>query len=355
MRPYTLVAELTHRCPLRCPYCSNPVALVSGAIETRHWVRVIEQAAALGVAQLHFSGGEPLLRDDLEDLVRAARAHGLYSNLITSGIPLDRERLSVLREAGLDCVQVSIQDADATRSDRIAGARSFEHKLAAARWTRELGMALTINVVLHRENLDRIGEHIALAESLGAHRIELANTQYHGWAQANRGALLPERAQLEKARTIAQAAAARLTGRMEVLFVLPDHFTPHPKACMGGWARRYIVVAPDGVALPCHNARSIAGLEWRNVREQSLADIWNDSPAFARFRGEAWMPEPCKSCDKRTQDFGGCRCQAFALTGDAAATDPACSLSPQHHLIGELRAQAAGGLDGFVYRGSLRR
>jgi pyrroloquinoline quinone biosynthesis protein E len=355
MRPYTLVAELTHRCPLRCPYCSNPVELVGAEIETRHWLRVIEQAAALGVAQLHFSGGEPLLRDDLEELVRAARTHGLYTNLITSGIPLDRERLSALREAGLDCVQVSIQDAEAARSDRIAGARSFEQKLAVARWTRELGMALTINVVLHRENLDRIAEHIALAESLSAERIELANTQYHGWAQANRAALLPERAQLERARTVAQAAAARLTGRMEVLFVLPDHFTPHPKACMGGWARRYIVVAPDGVALPCHNARSIAGLEWRNVRDQSLADIWNDSTAFQRFRGEAWMPEPCKSCDKRAVDFGGCRCQAFALTGDAAATDPACSLSPQHHLIREVRAQAAGGLDGFVYRGTLRR
>jgi pyrroloquinoline quinone biosynthesis protein E len=318
-------------------------------------LRVFGEAAALGVAQLHLSGGEPLLREDLAELVRGARAAGLYTNLITSGIPLERERLAALRDAGLDCVQVSVQDAEAASSDRIAGARSFEQKLVAARWTRELGMALTINVVLHRENLDRIASHIALAEQLGAHRIELANTQYHGWALANRAALLPERAQLETARDIAQAAAARLTGRMEVLFVLPDHFSLHPKACMGGWGRRYIVVAPDGVALPCHNARSIAGLEWENVRAHALGDIWAHSAAFERFRGEAWMPEPCKSCDRRAVDFGGCRCQAFALTGDAAATDPACSLSPQHHLISTARTQAAAGDSGFVYRGALRR
>jgi pyrroloquinoline quinone biosynthesis protein E len=355
MRPYTLVAELTHRCPLRCPYCSNPVELTKDEIATADWLRVFEQAAALGVAQLHFSGGEPLLRGDLVELVRGGRKVGLYSNLITSGVPLDRERLAALRDAGLDCVQVSVQDAEASSSDRIAGARSFEQKLTAARWTRELGMALTINVVLHRENLDRIAAHIALAEQLGAHRIELANTQYHGWALANRAALLPERAQLERARDIAQAAAARLTGRMEVLFVLPDHFSPYPKACMGGWGRRYIVVAPDGVALPCHNARSISGLEWENVRVRALADIWEHSAAFERFRGEAWMPEPCKSCDRRSIDFGGCRCQAFALTGDAAATDPACSLSPQHQLIAAARTHAAAGDSGFVYRGTLRR
>jgi pyrroloquinoline quinone biosynthesis protein E len=355
MRPYTLVAELTHRCPLRCPYCSNPVELTRDEIATAGWLGVFEQAAALGVAQLHLSGGEPLLRDDLVDLVRGARRSGLYTNLVTSAVPLERERLAALRDAGLDCVQVSVQDASAESSDGIAGARSYEQKLAAARWTRELGMALTINVVLHRHNLDRIAGHITLAEELGAHRVELANTQYHGWALANRAALLPEQAQLERAREIAQAAAARLDGRMEVLFVLPDHFSRHPKACMGGWARRYIVVAPDGVALPCHNARSIAGLEWENVRDRALRDIWQRSPAFERFRGEAWMPEPCRSCDRRALDFGGCRCQAFALTGDAAATDPACSLSPQHHLIVSARTQAVAGKAGFFYRGTLRR
>ncbi|HKO51685.1 MAG TPA: pyrroloquinoline quinone biosynthesis protein PqqE [Polyangiaceae bacterium] len=341
-RLYTLIAELTYLCPLRCVYCSNPTNLAAhpDRLSTSDWLRVFGQAAELGALQLNLSGGEPLLRRDLEELVAGAHALDFYSNLITSGLPLTRERLLRLKQAGLSSVQVSIQDSRASDSDRIAGRSSFEQKLEVARWVKELELPLTLNVVLHRQNLGRIAEIIALAERLNVDRLELANTQYLAWALENRSALLPSQAELNAAREVAKAAKERLKGKIEVLFVLPDYYSDRPKACMSGWGKRYLLVSPDGLALPCHLAHTLPGLHFDNVQERSLADIWHHSAAFAAFRGEAWMPEPCKSCDRRDVDFGGCRCQAFHLTGDATATDPACGLSPKHALITEARAVA---------------
>ncbi len=341
-RPYTLVAELTYRCPLRCVYCSNPVdfARHGDGLDTEAWLRIFREAEELGVVQLNLTGGEPLLRRDLERLVEAARGLDLYTNLITSGIPLTRERLAGLKARGLDNVQVSIQDVTAAASDRIAGLTSFDRKLEVARWVKELGLPLTLNTVLHRENLDRLGEVVALAESLAADRLELANTQYLGWALVNRAALLPTREQLDRAREVARAARARLRGQMEVLFVTPDYYAEFPKSCMDGWGRRFIVVAPDGLVLPCHAAHTLPGLSFDNANDRSLAEIWESSAAFGAFRGEAWMPEPCRSCDRREIDYGGCRCQAFQLTGNAAATDPVCPLSPDHGLVTDARRAA---------------
>lgn len=341
-RPYTLVAELTYRCPLRCVYCSNPLDYAShrDALATADWLRVFREAEDLGVVQLNLTGGEPLVRDDLEALVEGARALDLYTNLITSGIPCTRERLARLQAAGLDNVQVSIQDVRAPQSDRIAGLRSFERKLEVARMVKELGLPLTVNVVLHRENLDQVPEIIALAESLHADRLELANTQYLGWALVNRRALLPTPEQLDRARVAARAARERLKGSMELLFVLPDYYAEFPKSCMDGWGRRFIVVSPDGLALPCHAAHTLPGLRFDRVQDRSLGDIWLHSEAFNAYRGEAWMPEPCRSCDRRSADFGGCRCQAFHLTGSAVATDPVCALAPDHVLIEAARGEA---------------
>ena len=341
-RPYTLVAELTYRCPLRCVYCSNPLdyARHEASLSTEDWLRVLKEAEALGVVQLNLSGGEPLLRADLEALVAEAERLALYTNLITSGIPLRRERLARLRDLGLDNVQISIQDVTAAGAERIAGRRSFERKLEVARWVKELGLPLTVNVVLHRENLGHVREIVALAEQLHADRLELANTQYLGWALENRRALLPTRAQLVEARAVAAEARARLKGRMELLFVTPDYYGTTAKSCMDGWGRRFLIVTPEGLALPCHLAHTLPGLVWMNVREQPLATIWNDSPAFNAYRGEAWMSEPCRSCERRSIDFGGCRCQAYHLTGDATATDPACELAPRHDLIEEARREA---------------
>jgi len=341
-RPYTLVAELTYRCPLRCVYCSNPLDYAShqDALSTEDWLRVFREAEGLGVVQLNLTGGEPLIRDDLETLVEGARALDLYTNLITSGIPCTRERLARLKAGGLDNVQVSIQDVRAPESDRIAGLRSFERKLEVARLVKDLELPLTVNVVLHRENLDRVPEIIALAESLHADRLELANTQYLGWALTNRRALLPTREQLDRAREAARAARERLRGSMELLFVMPDYYAEFPKSCMDGWGRRFIVVSPDGLALPCHAAHTLPGLAFDRVQDRSLEEIWHHSDAFNAYRGEAWMPEPCRSCDRRTADFGGCRCQAFHLTGTATATDPVCSLAPDHELIEVARREA---------------
>jgi pyrroloquinoline quinone biosynthesis protein E len=345
LRPYTLVAELTYRCPLRCPYCSNPIewAKRKNELDTETWLRVFREAEDLGVVGLNLTGGEPILRRDLEELIAGARKLDLYTNLITSGIPLSRARLEKFRVAGLDNVQVSVQDVDAEGSDRIAGLRSFETKLEVCSWVKDLGMPLTLNVVLHRDNLGHIAEIVALAERLKADRLELANTQYLGWALVNRRALLPTREQLEASRKVAAAARKRLLGKMEVLFVTPDYYTDYPKSCMDGWGRRFIVVSPDGLMLPCHAAHTLPGLKFDNVRERSLAAIWSESTGFNAFRGETWMPEPCRSCDKRGIDFGGCRCQAYHLTGNAAATDPTCTLAPTHALIETARGEALGG------------
>jgi len=353
LRPYTLIAELTYRCPLRCVYCSNPLdyARHGAELDTATWQRVFREAEDLGVVQLNLTGGEPLVRDDLELLVAAARELDLYTNLITSGIPLRRERLERLRGLGLDNVQVSIQDVKPAESDRIAGHRAFERKIEVAGWVKELGFPLTLNVVLHRDNLDHVADVVALAERLAADRLELANTQYLGWALLNRAALLPTREQLDRARAVAADARQRLRGRMEVLFVVPDYYRDVPPACMDGWGRRFLLVSPDGLALPCHAAHTLPGLEFDNVKDRALAEIWEQGVGFNAFRSEAWMPEPCRSCDRRTVDFGGCRCQAFHLTGRANATDPVCTLSPDHALIETARAAAtAPGEVTFRYR-----
>jgi len=341
-RPYTLIAELTYRCPLSCAYCSNPLELgrASEELDTATWTRVFREAAELGVLQLNLTGGEPLARSDLEALVAAAHESELYVNLITSGVPADAERLARLSAAGLDALQISVQDTDSAGAAWIAGRDANASKRATAAAARSLGLPITLNVVLHRGNIARVPAFVALAEELGATRLELANTQYLGWALANRDALLPSRAALEQARQEARAAAERLRGRVEVLFVLPDYYSDLPRACMDGWARRYLLVTPSGLALPCHQAASIQSLVWQNVRDHALAAIWHESPAFCAFRGEAWLPEPCRSCERRTLDFGGCRCQALALTGDADATDPACMHAPRHELVVAARARA---------------
>jgi PqqA peptide cyclase len=341
-RPYTLVAELTYRCPLACGYCSNPLELGrhTDELDTSAWTRVLGEAAALGILQVNLTGGEPLVRPDLEVLVAAARKHDLYINLITSGIPSHPERLARLAAAGLDSIQISIQDSDPRGAAWIAGRDDLDAKLEMAAAARGLGLPLTLNVVLHRGNIARVPEFVALAERLGAARLELANTQYLGWALANREALLPSRAAVEEARAHASAARQRLRGQIEVLFVRPDYYADRPRGCMDGWARRYLLITPDGLALPCHQALGITSLGWPNVRAQSLEAIWSGDPSFRAFRGEDWMPSPCRTCPERETDFGGCRCQAFALTGDAAATDPACALSPRHDLVMAARARA---------------
>jgi pyrroloquinoline quinone biosynthesis protein E len=333
-RPFGLLAELTYACPLHCPYCSNPLNLSDYREEltTQQWRQVIAEAGDLGVLQLHLSGGEPLQRRDLAEIVRCASGQGLYTNLITSGLGLSARRAEQLREAGLDHVQISIQADERVLSDRIAGTPSFERKLAAARLVKKLGWPLTLNVVLHRHNIDRIGSILDLAEELGADRIELANTQYYGWARRNREALLPSRAQLERAEAVVRAARTRLQGRMEMIYVIPDYYSKYPKPCMGGWGRRQLTIVPNGDVLPCPTAHELP-LPRASVREHSLTWIWESSPLFQRFRGTDWMPEPCRSCARRDLDFGGCRCQAFQLTGDAARTDPVCHLSPDHEVV----------------------
>jgi pyrroloquinoline quinone biosynthesis protein E len=354
-RPYTLIAELTYRCPLRCPYCSNALGYAShgNEIDTDTWLRVFQEAEALGVVHLNLTGGEPLLRDDLEQLIERANQLELYTNLITSGIPLTFGRLSRFAALGLNAVQVSVQHARSTESDRIAGASSFHRKLEAMQWVASLELPLTLNVVLHRDNIDEIEELIALAEFVSADRLELANAQYLGWALKNRMALLPTRVQIETARTIAAMARERLQGTMEVLFVTPDYYSDYPKSCMNGWGRRFIVVNPAGLALPCHLAHTIPGLPFENVRQCPLEEIWHHSSSFNQFRGEGWLPDPCRTCDRRAKDFGGCRCQAFHVTGNADAPDPACSLSPDHGRIESARSQAsdAAGMPAlFEYR-----
>ena len=344
-RPYSLLCELTYRCPLQCPYCSNPLGFArhTGELETAEWQRVLMEAAALGVVQAHFSGGEPLVRADVAEIIRHASGLGLYTNLSTGGTLLTEKVAGELRAAGLDSLQVSLQDADAENSDRLAGgAPSFEKNIRAARLVKATGFSLTINVVLHRQNVDRLGAIIALAEELGAERLELANTQFNGWALKNRAALLPSRAQVERAAAVAQGARERLKGRMEILYVLPDYFEAFPKACLHGWGRVFMTVAPDGMVLPCQTAREIRGMTFANARELSLEEIWFHSEAFEKFRGTGWLPEPCQSCPRKATDFGGCRCQAFLLTGDARATDPVCSLAPRHDLITQALAEAEG-------------
>ncbi len=353
-RPYNLIAELTYRCPLRCPYCSNPLAYgdVSDGLDAEAWCRLFAEAAALGVVHVGLTGGEPSARADLARIVAGAARAGLYTHLVTAGVPIDAAGLTALCDAGLDSVQLSVQDAHAAASDTLAGTPAFERKLAFARAVRERELPLTLNVVLHRGNLERLEEIVALAASLDVERLELANVQLHGWALANRDALLPTRAQLEAAARVVERER-RARRRPEILFVLPDYYADRPKPCMGGWGRSMLVVAPDGRVLPCHGAAALPGLEFWNATERSLAECWSRAPGMNAFRGEAWMPEPCRSCPERSRDFGGCRCQAFALTGDASATDPACALAPRHALVRDARRRSERGSGaGLRYRGA---
>jgi pyrroloquinoline quinone biosynthesis protein E len=334
--PLSLLCEVTYRCPLQCPYCSNPVdfALTGRELTTEQWKSVLRQAAELGVIQVHFSGGEPLLRRDLLQLIALAHELGLYTNISTGGTLLTPALVRGLKEAGLDSIQLSFQGAEPELADRVSGHRgACAKKLEAAAWIHEVGLPLTVNVVLHRQNLDQIREILELAQGLGAERLELANTQYYGWAWLNRKSLLPTRSQVERATRIVKEAIEELRGKMEILWVLPDYYEPYPKPCLGGWARLFLTVTADGVVLPCQVARGLPGLRFPSVRERTLAEIWFDSEAFQKFRGTDWMPEPCRSCPRRTIDFGGCRCQAFLWTGDPARTDPVCVFSPDHHLI----------------------
>ena len=330
LHPLALIAELTHRCPLHCVYCSNPLELQARGNEltTEIWSRVFQEASEAGVLQADFTGGEPLARPDIVELVRAARSSGLYVNLITSGLPLDEAKLAALVAAGLDHVQLSFQGAREETANEITGTNSHAQKLRVLDWLKQHRVAVTLNFVIHRRNLDQLAEMLAIAESSCATRVEFANVQYYGWAFANRENLLPTRAQLDQSLTLIKREQERLQGKIRIEYVVPDYYAKYPKPCMGGWGRKLILITPSGDALPCHAAQVIPGLVFENVKDRSLREIWEHSAAFQKFRGEDWMQEPCKSCDRREQDFAGCRCQALLLSGDAAATDPVCSLAP---------------------------
>jgi len=341
--PLALIAEITHRCPLHCVYCSNPLQLagVPSELSTAEWTGVFQQSGRLGMLHAHFTGGEPLARADLADLISAARAAGLYTNLITSGIGLTESRLESLVAGGLDHIQISFQDSREDAANWIAGAKAHAHKIELARAVRKHKIAFTVNLVVHRQNLDHLEEMIRFIENLHPERVEIAHTQYYGWALANRAALMPTPTQVEKAVAVVAEAEKRLAGRIRIDSVVPDYYAKYPKACMGGWGRRLMLVNPAGKVLPCHAAEILPGMTFESVRDKSLDWIWNQSDSFRRFRGEAWMPEPCRSCDRRGEDFGGCRCQAFLLAGDMNVTDPACSLAPAHGLVETAVRQAA--------------
>jgi pyrroloquinoline quinone biosynthesis protein E len=339
--PLALIAEITHRCPLHCVYCSNPVELTKRAKElpASVWARVLREAAELGVLQADFTGGEPLARPDLGELIVAARNAGLYASLITSGLPLDEKRLDELVSAGLDHLQLSFQGAREESANEFAGAQAHAQKLRVAEWVKKRRVGLTLNFVIHRQNVDQLEEMLALTESIEPGRVEFAHVQYYGWAFANRERLLPTREQLDQSLEILKGAEQRLRGRIRLEYVVPDYYAKYPKACMGGWGRKVMLVAPGGDVLPCHAANVIPGMKFENVETRSLREIWEESDAFQRFRGEEWMPEPCRSCDRRTLDFGGCRCQAFLLAGDAAATDPVCSLASSRGVVDAILAE----------------
>jgi PqqA peptide cyclase len=337
--PLGLLAELTHRCPLQCPYCSNPLTLerVNGELSTETWCDVLAQAAELGVLQLHLSGGEPTVRRDLAEIVAQAARIGLYTNLITAGVLLTHERLKDLVSRGLDHIQISIQDSNAANADRIAQyARGHAKKLEVAGWAKALKLPLTLNAPIHRQNIDSLRDIIELALALGAQRLEVAHVQYYGWALKNRQALMPTRAQVLTSAELVAKARARLKGVLVIDFVVPDYYARRPKPCMGGWGRGIITITPSGKVLPCHAAQTIDGLNFENVRERSLREIWRRSDAVAAFRGTAWMREPCRSCEFRELDWGGCRCQALAFTGSAANADPACEKSSHHAAFTEV-------------------
>jgi pyrroloquinoline quinone biosynthesis protein E len=358
--PIGMLAELTHRCPLQCPYCSNPTELLKAnrEMDTASWLALFEEAADLGVLQVHLSGGEPTLRRDLDQFVAALSRRGVYTNLITAGVGIAEGRIEALAAAGLDHLQLSFQGARSQTTEKIGNVRgSHDKKLETARRARAAGLPLTINAPIHRHNIEEVPEFIELALSLDAERLEIANVQYGGWALLNRNALMPDRASVEKQAEIVEAARARLAGILNIDFVTPDYFAIYPKPCMGGWARDAFMVAPDGTVLPCHAAQTIPSLRFEQFGARSLREIWTDSPAFNAFRGTDWMLDPCRSCDRREIDWGGCRCQAMAIAGNAAATDPACILSPLHERMAQFAGAGsppppaeAPGTEGFVYR-----
>lgn len=334
-QPSWLLAELTYRCPLQCFYCSNPVDFAQRRDEltTEEWLRVLGEARELGAVQLGLSGGEPLLRKDLEVIVGRAKELGYYTNLITSGVGMDEDRLSALKDLGLDHIQLSFQASDSELNDFIGGTRSFEHKRALAKLIKKYDYPMVLNFVIHRRNIDSVDQILALSEELEADYVELANAQYGGWATLNRNLLLPSREQLDRAHAVTEAFRQRVGDAMRVFFVVADYFEGRPKPCAGGWGNIFMQVTPDGTVLPCHGAQDLPGLSFPDVRTAPLRWIWEESPLFAEFRGEGWMKEPCRSCPERGQDFGGCRCQALALTGDPTNADPACARSPHHGLI----------------------
>ena len=340
--PLALVAEVTHRCPLHCVYCSNPLELAKREKElsTETWARVFQEAAAGGVLQADFTGGEPLVRTDIVELTGAARAAGLYVSLITSGLPLDETKLAALVEAGLDHLQLSFQAAREETANEIAGTRAHAQKLRVLDWLKKHRIGVTMNFVIHRQNIFELEEMLALVEEHGPGCVECASVQYYGWGLANRESLLPTREQLEYCVETLKKAEEKLKGRTRVVFVVPDYYAKYPKPCVGGWGRKLILVTPDGTALPCHAATVIPGMRFENVKEKSLLEIWESSAAFRQFRGDEWMQEPCKTCDRRHLDFGGCRCQAFLLAGNAGATDPVCSLAPKRGKVDAILAMA---------------
>jgi len=341
-QPFWLLAELTYRCPLHCVFCYNPTnyANIQNELSTEEWVRVMKEARALGAAQLGFSGGEPLMRDDLEVLVKEARQLGFYTNLITSGVGLSAPRIKALKTAGLDHIQLSFQDSTREMNDFLSSTKTFDLKKRVADLIREYDYPMVMNVVLHRYNLPHIEKIMDMALELEAEYLELANTQYYGWAMENRDHLLPTHAQLIEAEAKVNAYRSRIGKRCKILFVVPDYFEERPKACMNGWGSVFLDIAPDGAALPCHNARQLPGLNIPNVKDHSIREIWYESQAFNFFRGDQWMQEPCRNCDEKDKDFGGCRCQAFLLTGDASAADPVCSKSPHHDVVKKIILRA---------------
>ena len=351
--PMGLLAELTHRCPLQCPYCSNPVELerASGELSTEDWVRVFKEAGELGILQAHLSGGEPTVRKDLEAITEAAVNAGIYTNLITAGVLLTKERLQGLAEIGLDHVQLSVQHIEPGLADKIAGFKGgYAKKIELAKWVKDLGLPLTINAPMHRHNVEYLEDIIDFAIKLGAERLEVAHIQYYGWAFENRRALIPTKEQVYKNDDIIKEARERLKGVLAIDFVVPDYYALRPKPCMGGWGSQFITISPTGKVLPCHAAASIQGLEFDNVKDKSLRDIWLNSSAFEKYRGTDYLPEPCKSCEFKEVDYGGCRCQAFMFTGDAANTDPACSLSPYHKDLLAIAERESTQEHEFIYR-----
>ena len=341
--PLWLLAELTYRCPLHCVFCYNPVdfARQEDEISTDDWLRVLREGRELGAVQLGLSGGEPLLRDDLEVIVAEAKRLGFYSNLLTSGVGLTAERAGALKSAGLDHVQLSFQDSTREMNDFLSHTKTFTLKNKVAKIIKDQGWPMVMNVVIHRLNIDHIDRIIGMAHEMGAEYLELANTQYYSWAFLNRSQLLPTHEQLQRAEAVTDQWRAKLGEAMRIFFVAPDYHEGKAKKCVNGWGNMFMTIAPDGAALPCHTARMLPGLAFPNVREMGLREIWFDSEGFNRYRGTGWMKEPCSSCEFKEEDLGGCRCQAYMLAQDAAAADPVCRFSPQHHVVQAAVAEAA--------------